>query len=298
MYHNSAAFSIVPPHGKKIDVDFNGGKLTSDAGIIFLQEVNQNIRLTERINQIINDPRHSAFTTHRQEDLIAQRIFAIALGYEDVNDHILLRKDSALLATIKNHIDEDQPLGSASTLSRFENRITKKELAELSKIFVELFIESHDKPPKQIIIDVDATDDTIHGKQEGRYFNGFYNDYCFLPLYFFCGDQLLWSQLRSSKRGGAHGTVAIFDYLVTRIKREWPGVEIVLRGDAGFCSAKLLNYCDRNGYKYILGIASNAVLKRFSANIVCASKLFFQGCGFARTVSFVWRIRVQSENVE
>jgi hypothetical protein len=263
------------PSPKKIDVDFNGGKLTSDAGVLLLQQVDQNINLIDRINQIIADPRNPVFITHQQEHLIRQRIIALASGYSDINDHILLRKDPALLAAIKNHTDEQQPLGSAATLSRLENRITDEELAKLSKLFVELFLESHDVPPKQIIIDVDATDDTIHGNQEGRYFNAFYDDYCFLPLYFFCGDQLLWSQLRSSKTGGAHGTLAIFHYLVTRIKQSWPDVEIILRGDSGFCGPKLLHYCDRHGYKYILGIPSNAVLKRQSANVVTATKLFF-----------------------
>jgi hypothetical protein len=145
-------------------------------------------------------------------------VYAIALAYEDVNDHTQLRHDPAMLAAIKNTTDEEQSLGSAPTLSRFENRITKEELAGLSKLFVKLVLESYAAPPKQIIIDVDATDDTIHGNQEGKYFNGFYDDYCFLPLYFFCGDQLLWSQLRSSKRGGTHGTLAIFDSLATHIK--------------------------------------------------------------------------------
>jgi len=264
---------------KPIAVNFNGGKLTSDAGVILLQQVDLKIRLTERINALIHDFRNPKYTTHPQRDLIAQRMYAIALAYEDVNDHTQLRHDPALLAAIKNTTDEEQPLGSAPTLSRFENRITKEELADLSKLFVELFIESHDVPPKQILIDVDATDDTIHGNQEGKYFNGFYDDYCFLPLYFFCGDQLLWSQLRSSKSGGAHGTLAIFDYLATRIRETWPDVEILLRGDAGFYGSKLLNSCERRGYKYIIGYSSNDVLKKLSAPVVTASKLFFMDGG-------------------
>jgi len=265
---------------KKIDVDFDGGNLTSDAGALLLQQVDRIIKLIERINQIIHDPRDPIYITHQQAHLIAQRIFAIALGYEDVNDHKTLRKDPALLAAIKNHLDESQALGSSSTLSRLENRITDEELAALSKLFVELFIESFDTPPEQIIIDVDATDDTIHGKQEGCHFNGFYDSYCFTPLYFFCGDQLLWAQLRSCNRSGAHGTRAIFHYLVTRIKKAWPNVEIVLRADAGFCGPKLLKYCDKNGCKYAIGIASNDVLKRLSTGIVDAAEMFFVDAGF------------------
>ena len=199
----------------------------------------------------------------------------IAHAYEDVNDHIRLRHDPALLAAVKNTTDENQPLGSASTLSRLENRITEKEISELNKLFVELFIESYDTPPTQIVIDVDATDDIIHGNQEGGYFNGFYDNYCFLPLYFFCGGQLLWSQLRTSNKGGGFGAVAIFAYIAKRLKKEWPDVEIVFRGDAGFYSSTLLWYCERHGHKYILGFSSNAVLKRMSANIVFASEMFF-----------------------
>jgi hypothetical protein len=264
---------------KKIDVNFNGGKLTSDAGALLLRQIEQKINLLERIDRIIRDPRDPVFIAHEQSHLIAQRIFSIALGYEDVNDQQDLRRDPAMLASIKQTIDEELPLGSPSTISRLENRITEKEMAALSKIFVQLFIESYDVPPKQITIDVDATDDTIHGNQEGKYFNGFYDDYCFLPLYFFCGDQLLWAQLRSSKRGGAHGTLAIFDYLVTEITKAWPGVEIVLRGDAGFYGPELLDYCDHRGYKYILGFSSNAVLKRMSENIIFAAEIFFVDAG-------------------
>jgi DNA polymerase III delta prime subunit len=280
---------------KPIAVNFNGGKLTSDTGVVLLQQVDLKIRLTERINELIHDFRNPLYTTHPQHDLIAQRIYAIALAYEDVNDHNQLRHDPALLAAIKNTTDEEQPLGSAPTLSRFENRITKEELAGLSKLFVELFLESHDVPPKQIIIDVDATDDTIHGNQEGKHFNGFYDDYCFLPLYFFCGDQLLWSQLRSSKSGGAHGTLAIFDYLATRIKESWPDVEIILRADAGFYSPKLLRYCDRHGYKFIIGYSSNAVLKKLSEKIVFASEMFFVDAGSSEALRLFWEYEYKAK---
>ena len=279
---------------KEIVVNFNGGKLTSNAGVLLLQRVNRILRLIERINRIIADPRDPLYITHQQADLITQRVLAIALGYEDVNDHNTLRKDPALLAVIKNHLDEEKPLGSAPTLSRLENRITSKELTELSKLFVELFIESHVEPPKQIIIDVDATDDPTHGNQEGRYFNGFYDEYCFLPLYFFCGDQLLWAQLRTSDRGGAYGTRAIMWYIAKRLREVWPDVEIVLRGDAGFGVAGIINYCDRNGLKYILGVASNKVLERLSANIVSFAEMSFVDAGSKEAMRFFWDIEYQA----
>ena len=294
VYQQPPAITIVEPPLKPIAIDFNGGKLTSDGGVLLLELADKNIRLTERINVIIFDPRDQRYINHQQRDLIAQRVFAIAHAYEDVNDHIRLRHDPALLAAVKNTTDEEQPLGSAPTLSRLENRITKKEMSELNKIFVELFIESYDTPPKQIFIDVDATEDIIHGNQEGRYFNGFYDDYCFLPLYFFCGDQLLWSQLRTSNKGGGFGAVAIFDYIAKRIKKEWPDVEIVFRGDAGFYSTTLLWYCERHGHKYILGFSSNAVLKRMSANIVFASEMFFVENGSQEPYRLFWEYMYQA----
>jgi hypothetical protein len=281
---------------KKIDVNFNGGRLTSDAGALLLRQVERKIALLARIDQVIRDPRHPVFVEHEQSHLIGQRIFSIALGYEDVNDQQELRHDPALLASVKDSIDEESPLGSPSTISRLENRITEKEMADLTKIFVQLFIESYDVPPRKITIDVDTTDDTIHGNQEGRHFHGFYDDYCFLPLYFFCGDQLLWAQLRSSKSGGNHGTLAIFDYLATEITKAWPGVEITLRGDAGFYDPRLLKYLDRRGHKYILGFKSNDVLKKMSENIVSATEMFFVDAGSKEPFRLFWEYEYQAKS--
>jgi len=290
----SSALIGRPAKPKPVAVDFNGGCLTSDAGTLLLQLADQKIQLTERVNQLIHDPRKPLLLLHEQPHLLAQRFYSIALAYEDVNDQKTLRHDPALLAAIKNDTNEESPLGSPSTLSRLENRITPEENTALTKLFVELFIESHATPPKQIVIDVDATDDTIHGHQEGRHFHGFYDDYCFLPLYFFCGNQLLWAQLRGSKTGGAHGTLAIFHYLVTRIKKAWPDVEIVLRGDAGFYSAKLLRYCDRRGYKSILGFSSNSVLKKLSEPIVFATEMFFVDAGSQEPFRLFWEYEYQA----
>jgi hypothetical protein len=264
---------------KPVTAYFNGGKLTSDAGAILLQLADQQLRLTERIHQRIHDPRDPRYISHQQQHLLSQRLYSIASGYEDVNDHTALCKDPALLVAVKHHADEAEPLGSASTLTRLENRIAAHEVSDLTKLFVELFIESFETPPKEIILDFDATDDRIHGNQEQRYFNGFYEDYCFLPLHVFCGDQLLWSPLRPSRKGGAHGALAIFDYLVKRLRKAFPDVEIIFRGDAGFYKPELLSYCDRFGLKYIMGFSSNAVLKRLSASIAVASKLFFMDGG-------------------
>jgi hypothetical protein len=279
---------------KPVVVDFNGGKLTSDAGATLLALVDAKIQLTIRINELVVDPRNQDFIEHHQRDLLAQRIYAIALGYEDVNDHITLRKDFALLTAVKNTADEEHPLGSASTLSRLENRITENELSELNKLFTKLFIESFDEPPKQIFLDADATDDIIHGNQEGRYYSAFYDNYCFLPLYIFCGNQLLWSQLRTCDKGQADGSLAAFHCIVEMIKQAWPDVEIVFRGDAGFYTPELLDYCELWGYKYILGFSSNAVLKRLSANIVFAAEMFFVENGSQEAYRLFWEFMYQA----
>jgi hypothetical protein len=174
----AASFTITPANAAKpITVDFNGGRLTADAGALILQQVEQKIRLVEQINARIRDTRDQLHITHLQSHLLQQRILAIALGYEDVNDHKELRKDPALLVGIKGSPEEESPLGSAPTLSRLENRITGKEVTEATKLFVELFIKSFDEPPKNLILDFDATNDTIHGNQEGKYFNGFYDEH-------------------------------------------------------------------------------------------------------------------------
>jgi hypothetical protein len=205
-----------------------------------------------------------------------------------------MRKDHGLLTAVKNTADEEQPLGSASTLSRLENRITETELAELNKLFTKLFIESFDEPPKQLYFDADATDDIIHGNQEGRYYSAFYDNYCFLPLYIFCGGQLLWAQLRTSDKGQADGALAAFHCIVEMIKQAFPDVEIIFRGDAGFYTPELLDYCERWGHKYILGFSSNQVLKRMSANIVFAAEMFFVENGSQEAFRLFWEYMYQA----
>lgn len=263
------------PHPKKIVVNFEGGKLTSDAGALFFKQLDDKLRLSQRINELIADPRDPVFTVHQQREIIAQRIFSIGLGYEDLNDHFTFRKDPALLAAVKGSVDDESPLASSSTLCRFENRVTEKEVSEAQKLFVELFIESFKSPPKIIFLDFDATNDTVHGKQIGECFNGFYDEHCFLPLYVFCGMQLLFARLRSPKTGQAHGTVAVLNFLVKRLRAAFPDVQIVFRGDAGFYGPKLLDYCERNDLKYIVGFSSNPLLKRMASNYVFASEMFF-----------------------
>lgn len=253
---------------RALEVDFEGGTLTSDGGLVLLREVDKRLNLISRIAQIIPDPRDPRFTVHSQQEILASRIFGIAAGYEDVNDQAQLRHDPAFQVAAEktpaehNYEDEHTPLASPSTHSRFENRIDSKTNFELHRLLVDVFLNSFDKPPEEIVLDYDATDDPIHGNQEGRYFNGFYDGYCFLPLYVFCGDQLLVCKLSESRFGAAHHSRAITKLLVKEIRARWPEVRIIIRGDSGFANESLMKWCDKNGVRYVLGLQKNAVLER------------------------------------
>lgn len=247
---------------KKILADFNGGKITSDAGALLLREVDKQLRLTESINNCISDPRHPSLTIHNQKSMLAQRIFAIAMGYEDLNDHQCLRYDPLMQTITEQNLKEQKPLASAPTLCRLENRITNESLVKISEVFIRSFIDSHQKPPKELILDFDATDDQVHGNQQFKFFHGYYDHYCFLPLYVYCGNQLLVAYLRPSKIDPAKHSKAILKLLVDRFRKVWPDVKIVFRADGGFCRWHLLRWCDRHNVHYIVGLAKNSVLYR------------------------------------
>ena len=183
---------------KSIVADFLGGWLTTDAGALLLREVADRLGLFDALDAAIPDPRNPVFTIHDQKAMLAQRVIALALGYEDLNDHQTLRTDPALQIAAGKLPDNDLSLASPPTLCRLENRVDRKTLVRLSEILVDQFIATHPTPPEHLILDFDATDDLVHGEQEGRFFNGYYDHHCFLPLYVFCGDELLVSYLRPS----------------------------------------------------------------------------------------------------
>ncbi len=264
---------------RKIEADFSGGKLTSDAGAALLREVDRRIGLIDALADCIADPRQPAKITHDLRTMLAQRIFAIALGYEDLNDHDSLRDDPLLQILTERGIDEEQPLASASTLCRLENSLDRKSLAKMAEAFVDQFIASYRKPPEQIVLDFDATDDPVHGNQAERFFHGYYDHYCFLPLYVFCGQQLLVAYLRPSKIDASKHSRAILKLLVKRFREVWPKVKIIFRGDSGFCRWKLLRWCDKHDIGYIVGLAQNAVLKRLAEPHLQQAKEQFEQTG-------------------
>lgn len=248
-----------------VEARFDGGTLTSDGGLLLLREVDHKLRLIERIDRVIPDPRDPRYVMHTQAEMLTSRIFGIAAGYEDGNDHQQLRHDSAFQVAAgrtpaEMNYEDQAPLASPPTLSRLENRVDSKTCFGLHEILVDTFLDSFEVPPDEIILDLDATDDPTHGNQDQRYFNGFYDGYCFLPLYVFCGDQLLVSYLRPSSVGAAHHARPITKLLVKKIRSRWPNVKIVLRGDSGFAIERLMRWCDKNNVFYVFGFAKNNVL--------------------------------------
>ena len=256
---------------RNIKADFDGGNVTSDGGGVLLNLIDQEINLTKRVGKIVNkyDQRQQGKVIHKSEDLIRQRVYGLACGYEDLNDHDELRSD----INFQTVVGTDSDLASSPTLCRFENQnLTPEVCRAVSKILVDIFVESFKENPEQLILDFDATDDIVHGNQEGRFFHGYYKHYCFLPLYAFCGDQLLAAYLRPSNIDGAKHTWAILSLLVKRFQTEWPEVEIIFRGDGGFCRWKMLRWCDKNNVKYIVGYTKNPAVERQSAELRTMSK--------------------------
>ena len=251
------AFEFPPLQRRRVQAEFSGGDITSDGGVLLLREADRRLGLTAAVDAILPDPRHAGYITHSQLSLLRQRIYGICLGYEDLNDHQTLRIDPA----IQTSVDRLEPLGSQSTLCRLEQQANRQTAVALHQILVERFIASFDAVPTELILDFDATDDPVHGHQEGRFFHGYYDHYCFMPLYVFCGDQLLVSYLRPSNIDGAKHAWAILALLVRRLRQAWPEVKIIFRGDSGFCRHRLLSWCERNDVGYIVGLARNSRLE-------------------------------------
>jgi hypothetical protein len=267
---------------RRLEADFSGGSLTTDAGALLLREVDKRLGLLDALDRVIPDPRHPQLITHSQRSLLAQRILGIALGYEDLNDHSSLRHDPFWQALAECAPDPQRPLASAPTLCRLENRVHRRTLFEMAKVLVEQFIASFQEPPECLVLDFDATDDPVHGHQEGRFFHGYYDGYCFLPLYVFCGDQLLVAYLRTADGDAARHTRAILKLLVTRLRQVWPNVRLIIRGDSGFCRWRLMRWCDSNGIGYILGLARNVVLERLAGPWIHAAATCHEMTGEAQ----------------
>jgi hypothetical protein len=266
--------------------------LTSDAGGLLLREVDRRLGLLEQLAASLTDPRDPARITHELRTLLAQRIHGLALGYEDLNDHATLRSDPVFAVLAEQTPDPQRPLASPPTLCRLENRVTRASLARFAGVLVEQFIASYDTPPTELILDFDATDDPIHGTQQRRFFHGYYYNYCFLPLYVFCGTRLLIAYLRPSNIDASLHTGAILKLLVARLRQVWPQVRIILRGDSGFCRWRLLRWCERHDVGYVLGLARNKVLERMAEPFMTAAETQFQA--LIRTPDFAGPPKVRN----
>jgi len=257
---------------------FDGGRISSDGGGMLLREVDTRLGLLPRLAECFTDHRNPLSVEHDVQTLVSQRVYGLALGYEDLNDHDALRSDSLLAMLVgKSDLtgaqrvreqDKGHPLASSSTLNRLE--LSTPETAEkdrykriagdaeaMDRLLVDTFLESHEQAPREIWLDLDATDDPLHGHQEGRFFHGYYRCYCYLPLYIFCGEHLLCARLRQANVDGAAGSVEELDRIVSQIRARWPKTRIIVRGDSGFCRDAIMHWCEENGLYYLLGLARN-----------------------------------------
>jgi len=237
----------------KITFDFSGDHISSDAGGLLLRESDRKLNLLAPIAKLFSDNRDSSKIIHSIETMLRQRVFGIALGYDDLNDHNTLRNDVAFQTIVSSNNE----LASSPTLCRFENTANREIAVGINKLMIENFIASFKEAPEELILDFDATENPIYGEQEGKYYNGFYRSNCFLPLHIYCGKQILISYLRTSKKDGAHHSWAILSLLVKRFRQVWPNVKIIFRADCGFYRHKTLSWCERNNVDYIVGAVGN-----------------------------------------
>jgi len=283
---------------RSVVADFNGGAITSDGGGVLLEETDQALDLLRRAALCFVDHRDPALIEHAVLDLVRQRVFGLALGYEDLNDHDSLSRDP-LLATVvgkaeptgagrRCRSDRARPLAGKSTLNRLEltsseagpaDRYKKIALnfASMRSLFPSLFLDAHASAPAEIVLDLDATDDPLHGSQEGRFFHGYYKSYCYLPLYVFCGEHLLAAELASADVDPAKGAVVVLERIVSAIRERWPETRIIVRGDSGFAREAIMAWCEGNKkVDYVLGLAKNVRLSAEIAAELSAAKAEWQ----------------------
>lgn len=297
---NQRTFEFQGLGRRKVVARFDAGPITSDAGGLLLREVEAQTGIIRQLSRCFTDYRDEDLIEHSLEELLRQRIFGLALGYEDLNDHDQLRHDP-LLATLvgkpdptgnnrARFRDQGKALAGRNTLNRLEltprranagSRYKKIvfDQRRIESLFVDVYLQLNPTPPARIVLDLDATDDPVHGGQLGKFFHGYYKSYCFLPLYVFCGDHLLSAKLRPADIDGAAGSVKEVARIVEQIRGDWPEVQIVIRGDSGFCRENLMAWCEANGVYYILGLAKNTRLKELIRKELAQAKQEFGKTG-------------------
>ena len=254
--------------------EFSGGTMTSDAGALLLREADLRMNLLPRFSQCFLDGRDPDLIEHSVEQMLAQRVYALALGYEDLNDHEQLRNDPLLRMLAGKAQPDQEALAGKSTLNRLELGNGKPDRYKkitfwrdaIDDLLVDLFLQAHAEAPDEIVLDIDTTDFAIHGEQEGRFYHGYYDHYCYLPLYVFAGEHVLCARLRTSNIDPSAGSRKEIERIVTRVRAKWPQVKIVLRGDSGFCREELMAWCEANGVDYVFGMARHPLWEKMVAN--------------------------------
>ncbi len=299
---------------RKVKARFDGGKITSDAGVLLLREVEKRTGLVGGLAECFSDHRDPRLIEHTVKELLAQRVYGLCLGYEDLNDHDQLRTDPMLAVAVEKADplgenrrqagDRGKALAGKCTLNRFEltgaevdaQERYKKIAMDGNKIdhwMVDAFLAAHESAPDEIVLDLDATDDTIHGHQEGRFYHGYYGNYCYLPLYIFAGEHLLCARLRRSNIDGADGSIDELERIVGQIRRSWPDVSIIIRADSGFCRDELLSWCEAHQVGYVVGLAKNNRLKREIAEQMTQAEAAFNDTGRPARVFKDFRYRTR-----
>ena len=267
--------------GKQVTADFDGGNITSDAGGLLLRELDERHNLTEGAAKCLDGPRHSSWVIHELKTLVKQRIFSIALGYEDNNDAETLRSDSAFKTTSGKLPETSEDLASPPTLCRFENNVSSKDLRRLADWLFELYVLAHPGPRDVIVIDIDATDDPTHGQQQLSFFHGYYEEHMYHPLFVFDGISgfPLACMLPPGNTHASHRSRAVLERLIKRLKKAYPEAEIVLRADAGFAAPRLYSLCEKERIHYVIGLITNDRLKEKSAELLAKAKEYFEQSG-------------------
>ena len=284
---NQETFAFTAHFSRRVEAGFTAGQVSTDGGALLLRQTDRKINLVGRLAGCFIDGRNQGQVEHRVEEMLSQRIYGLALGYEDLNDHEQLRADPVFgLLSGKRELDE--PLAGKSTLNRLElpgrtGRYHKigYSAEAIDRLLADLFIESHAAPPAEIVLDLDATDIPLYGHQPERFFHGYYDSYCYLPLYIFSGDQLLCARLRAANKDAAAGAVEEVARIVTQLRRRWPDVKIVLRADSGFCREELMAWCASNHVDYLFGLARNQRLRRIIGAQMQQARVLHQTTGKA-----------------
>jgi len=296
-----SSFEFAPHFRRAVVASFDGGALTSDAGALLLRQVDRRIGFLRRLAACFTDFRSPWLTQHGVEQMLAQRVYALALGYEDLNDHDQLRLDP-LMGVLAGKREPDQPLASKSTLCRLERtpatgaerdryKKIRYDAEAIDQLLLDVFMDAHPESPEQVVLDLDATDTPLHGRQEGRFFHGYYDEYCYLPFYIFCGDQLLAVRLREANQDASAGSLAEVQRIVARLRTRWPKLKILLRGDSGFCREELMRWCEQNRVDYVFGLARNDRLRRRIGKAMRRAKTEAKRTGRAARVYTEFRYR-------